>query len=182
MPTAETIDVRRLDGSTAREHLDGLAAVLRDCVEGGASVSYMAPFSDEDARAAFDGFITEAELGRRLIIAAFDDGELVGSVQVILALPPNQPHRGEIAKLLVRRSARRRGIARLLMVRAEDEARAEGKSLLVLDTVTGDPAERLYEGMGWNRVGVIPDFALYPDGRPCATTFFWKALAETPQP
>ena len=176
MRVPEEIELRRLSGGEARKHLDGLAAVLRDCVEGGASVSYMAPFSDEDARAAFDGFVKEAELGRRLIIAALDDGELVGSVQVILALPPNQPHRGEIAKLLVRRSARRRGIARLLMVRAEVEARAEGKSLLVLDTVTGDPAERLYEGMGWNRVGVIPDFALYPDGRPCATTFFWKAL------
>ena len=136
----------------------------------------MAPFSEEDARAAFDGFITEAELGRRLIIAAFDDGELVGSVQVILALPPNQPHRGEIAKLLVRRSARRRGIARRLMERAEAEALAEGKTLLVLDAVTGDPAERLYLAMGWNRVGVVPGFALYPDGRPCSTTYLWKGL------
>ena len=145
-------------------------------MQGGASVSYMAPFSHEDAREAFDGFVAEAERGRRLILAAFDEGELVGTVQVILALPPNQPHRGEIAKLLVRRSARRRGIARSLMERAEHEARAAGKTLLVLDTVTGDPAERLYETMGWNRVGVIPNFALYPDGRPCATTFFWKAL------
>ena len=142
----------------------------------------MAPFSDEDARAAFEGFIAEAERGRRLIIAAFDDGELVGTVQVILALPPNQPHRGEIAKLLVHRSARRRGIARQLMERAEEEAHAEGKTLLVLDTVTGDPAERLYEGMGWNRVGVVPDFALYPDGRPCATTYFWKAVGEPSRP
>ena len=182
MPTSDGIDVRRLAGSDARTHLAGLAAVLRDCVEGGASVSYMAPFSDEDARAAFEGFLADAERGRRLIIAAFDHGEVVGSVQVVLALPPNQPHRGEIAKLLVRRSARRRGIARRLMERAEAEALAEGKTLLVLDTVTGDPAERLYQGMGWNRVGVVPDFALYPDGRPCATTFFWKALAETPRP
>jgi GNAT superfamily N-acetyltransferase len=182
MTPPEEIDVRRLSGEEARAHLDGLAAVLRDCVEGGASVSYMAPFSDDDARVAFAGFVAEAELGRRLIIAAFDDGELVGTVQVILALPPNQPHRGEIAKLLVRRSARRRGIARLLMERAESEAVAEGKTLLVLDTVTGDPAEALYEGMGWTRVGVIPDFALYPDGRACATTFFWKALADSPRP
>jgi GNAT superfamily N-acetyltransferase len=176
MPTPDGIDLRRLDGPAARAHLDGLAAVLRDCVEGGASVSYMAPFSDEDARAAFEGFVADAERGRRLIVAAYDDGELVGTVQVILALPPNQPHRGEIAKLLVRRSARGRGIARLLMERAEDEARAEGKTLLVLDTVTGDPADRLYASMGWTRVGEVPNFALYPDGRPCATTFFWKAL------
>jgi ribosomal protein S18 acetylase RimI-like enzyme len=95
---------------------------------------------------------------------------------VILALPPNQPHRGEIAKLLVHRSARRRGIAQLLMEHAEVEARAEGKTLLVLDTVTGDDAEPLYIRLGWTRVGVIPNYALYPDGRPCATTFFWKAI------
>ncbi|HUP31818.1 MAG TPA: GNAT family N-acetyltransferase [Gaiellaceae bacterium] len=168
--------MRRLEGGELQEFLDGLAAVLHDCVEGGASVSYMAPFSPEDAREAFAGFAAEAEQGRRLLLAAFAGGELVGTVQVILALPPNQPHRGEIAKLLVRRSARGRGIARALMERAEAEARAEGKTLLVLDTVTGDPAERLYEGMGWTRVGVIPGYALYPDGRPCDTTVFWKAL------
>lgn len=180
--TADGIEIRRLEGADTRAHLDALAAVLRDCVEGGASVSYMAPFSDEDARTAFEGFVAEAERGRRLIIAAFDGGEVVGTVQVVLALPPNQPHRGEIAKLLVRRSARRRGIARRLMEHAEAEALAEGKTLLVLDTVTGDAAERLYEDMGWTRVGVVPDFALYPDGRPCATTYFWKALAETARP
>jgi GNAT superfamily N-acetyltransferase len=150
--------------------------VLSDCVAGGASVSYMAPFPHADARAAFEGFAADARLGRRLILAAFADGDLVGTVQVVLALPPNQPHRGEIAKLLVHRSARRRGVAQLLMERAEDEARAEGKTLLVLDTVTGDAAERLYTRLGWSRVGVVPNFALYPDGRPCATTFFFKAL------
>lgn len=176
MTVADPVEFRRLDATDARAELDGLAAVLQDCVEGGASVGYMAPFSHHDARDAFAGFVAEVEQGRRLILAAFDDGEVVGTVQVILALPPNQPHRGEIAKLLVRRSARRRGIAERLMERAEHEARAEGKTLLVLDTVTGDPAERLYERMGWNRVGVIPGFALYPDGRPCSTTYFWKAL------
>ena len=118
----------------------------------------------------------EVEQGRRLLLAAFADGDLVGTVQVILALPPNQPHRAEIAKLLVHRSARRRGIAQLLMERAEAEARAEGKTLLVLDTVTGDDAERLYERLGWTRVGVIPGYALYPDRRPCDTTIFWKSL------
>jgi GNAT superfamily N-acetyltransferase len=175
-PGGAPIEIRRLDGGDATAHLDGLAAVLRDCVEGGASVSYMAPFSHADALAAFEGFVADAGRGHRLVLAAFAGEELVGTVQVVLALPPNQPHRGEVAKLLVRRSARRRGIARLLMERAEAEARAEGKSLLVLDTVTGDPAESLYEGMGWTRVGVIPGYALYPDGRPCATTIFWKAL------
>ena len=97
-------------------------------------------------------------------------------MQVILAVPPNQPHRAEIAKMLVHRSARRQGIGQLLMEQAEVEARAEGKSLLVLDTVTGDAAERLYTRLGWTRVGVIPNYALYPDGRPCDTTVFFKAL------
>jgi len=175
-PATEQIEIRRLAGTELHAQLDGLAAVLVDCVAGGASVSYMAPFSHEQARDAFAAVAVEVEQGRRLVLAAFGDGDLVGTVQVVLALPPNQPHRAEIAKLLVHRSARRRGIAQLLMEGAEAEARAEGKTLLVLDTVTGDHAERLYERLGWTRVGVIPGYALYPDGRPCDTTVFWKAL------
>jgi GNAT superfamily N-acetyltransferase len=170
------IDVRRLEGDALTDALDGLARVLGDCVAGGASVSYMWPFSHEDARAAFEGFAADAARGNRLVIAAFDGDEVVGTVQVLLSLPPNQPHRGEIAKLLVRRDARRRGVARLLMERAEHEARAEGKNLLVLDTVTGSDAERLYTRLGWSRVGSIPRYALYPDGRECASTYFWKDI------
>jgi GNAT superfamily N-acetyltransferase len=150
--------------------------VLEDCVAGGASVGYMWPFSHADARAAFEGFAAQVTRGRRLILAAFDGGEVVGTVQVILAVPSNQPHRGEITRMLVRRSSRRRGIAGALMARAEAEARAEGKSLLVLDAVTDGDAARLYDRLGWTTVGVIPNYALYPDGRPCDTTVFWKAL------
>jgi GNAT superfamily N-acetyltransferase len=170
------VEIRRLDGAAARDHLDGLADVLADCVAGGASVSYMAPFSPDDARAAFEGFVADADRGGRLLLAAFDDGRVVGTVQIVLSTPPNQPHRGDVAKLLVHRSARRRGVAERLMERAEAEARAEGRTLLVLDTVTGDDAERLYARLGWTRVGVIPGYALYPDGRPCATTVFYKEL------
>ena len=170
------IEIRRLSAAEAQARLDELAAVLHDCVAGGASVSCMAPFSQEDARSAFAGFAAEVEQGRRLLLAAFADEALVGTVQVILSVPPNQPHRAEIAKLLVHRAARRRGVAQLLMEGAEAEARAEGKSLLVLDTVTGDPAERLYERLGWTKVGIIPGYALYPDGRPCDTTVFWKKV------
>jgi GNAT superfamily N-acetyltransferase len=173
---AEQIEIRRLEGDEARRHLDALAAVLVDCVEGGASVNYMAPFSQNEAVAAFEPFVRDVEDGRRILLAAFAAGELVGTVQVILAVPPNQPHRGEIAKVLVHRSARKRGVGRLLMERAETEAKAAGKTLLVLDTVTGEDAERLYERLGWNSVGVIPDYALYPDGRLCDTTIFWKAI------
>ena len=170
------IEVRRLDAAEARGELDALAAVLVDCVEGGASVSYMAPFSHLDARTAFEVVAAEVAEDSRLLLAAFDDDEVVGTVQINLATPPNQPHRGDVAKLLVRRSARRRGIAAQLMEAAEREALAEGRTLLVLDTVTGDPAERLYERLGWTRVGVIPDYALYPDGRLCDTTVFYKRL------
>ena len=176
MPAADQIEIRRLAGTELRAQLDALADVLADCVAGGASVSYMAPFSNQQARAAFEAVAAEVEQGRRLVLAAFAEGRLVGTVQVILALPPNQPHRGEIAKLLVHRSARKRGVAQRLMEHAESEARAEGKTLLVLDTVTGDDAERLYARLGWTRVGVIPRYALYPNGRPCDTTIFWKAL------
>jgi GNAT superfamily N-acetyltransferase len=176
MSATGQIETRRLGPTELHAQLDALADVLYDCVAGGASVSYMAPFSHAEARSAFEAWAAEVEQGRRLIVAAFADGGLVGTVQVILALPPNQPHRAEIAKLLVHRSARKRGIAQLLMEQAEAEARAEGKSLLVLDAVTEGDAARLYARMGWTTVGVIPGYALYPDGRPCDTTVFWKAL------
>ncbi len=174
MPATDQIEIRRLGATEVYAQLDGLAAVLVDCVEGGASVSYLAPFSHEQARGAFEAVALEVEQGRRLLLGAFEQDQLVGTVQVVLAMPPNQPHRAEIAKLLVRRLARRRGIAQRLMAQAEREALAEGKTLLVLDTVTGDSAERLYERLGWTRVGVIPGYALYPDRRPCDTTIFWK--------
>jgi GNAT superfamily N-acetyltransferase len=174
--TTGQIEIRRLAGSALQAQLDGLAAVLADCVAGGASVSYMDPFSHADARAAFAAFAADVDAGNRLLLAAFEGATVVGTVQVLLSFPPNQPHRGEIAKLLVHRSARKRGVAQQLMARAEQEAHEEGKTLLVLDTVTGDPAERLYARLGWTTVGVIPGYALYPDGRPCDTTVFWKAV------
>ena len=170
----ERIEIRRLGATEARELLDPLAEVLFDCVEGGASVSYMAPFSREDARRAFAAVAEDVERGQRVLLAGFDDGELVGTVQVGLVTPPNQPHRGEIFKPRPPVGSRSR-TARRLMEQAEIEARAEGKSLLVLDTAS-DTAERLYERLGWTRVGVIPNYALYPDGRPCDTAIYWKAI------
>jgi GNAT superfamily N-acetyltransferase len=175
MPALDPIEIRRLSAPELPAHLDDLAAVLADCVAGGASVSYMAPFTHDQAREAFQAMAAEVDRGRRLLLAAFAGDRLVGTVQVILAVPPNQPHRAEIAKLLVHRDARNRGVARLLMERADAEARAEGKTLLVLDTVTGGTADRLYTRLGWTRVGEIPGYALYPDGRPCGSTIFWKA-------
>jgi GNAT superfamily N-acetyltransferase len=176
VPDPQQIEVRRLDAAEVRARLDQLAAVLHDCVEGGASIGYLAPFSPAQAHDAFAAFALEIEQGRRLLVAALVENDVVGAVQVVLAMPQNQPHRAEISRMLVRRSARRRGIARRLMEQAELEARAEGKSLLVLDAVTDGDAARLYARLGWVRVGEIPDFALYPDGRFCDTTVFWKRV------
>jgi GNAT superfamily N-acetyltransferase len=171
-----TTEIRRLEGGELRERLDDLARVLHDCVAGGASVGYVWPFELEDARRAYEGFADEVDAGRRLLLAAFDGDELVGTVQVVLAFPPNQPHRAEIARMLVHRGARRRGIAAQLLAAAEEEARRAGKTLLVLDAVTGGDAARLYEREGWTVVGEVPDFALYPDGTYCGTTYFWKKV------
>ncbi len=170
------IEVRRLTIAEARRYLDALGEVLADCVEGGASVSFMSPFPHSAAVAFFEKLLPEVERGERILIAALDDLKLVGTVQIVLATPPNQPHRGDIAKLLVLRSARGQGVAAKLMQHAEECARAAGKSLLVLDTVTGGAAERLYTRLGWTPAGVIPNYALFPDGRFCDTTVFWKAL------
>jgi len=169
-------EIRRLDTAAARESLDALADVLLDCVDGGASVSFMPPFAHADARAFFEKAADSVEREERILLAAFLDGEVVGTVQVVFAAPPNQPHRADIAKLLVKRSARGRGIGEALMREAERQSAAAGRTLLVLDTATGDPAERLYARLGWNRLGVIPKYALYPDGRWCDTTVFWKDL------
>jgi len=171
------IEVRSLRADEARQLLDAFADVLVDCVAGGASVSYMAGLSHEEARAAFEAIVGEVESGQRLLLAAFVDGALVGTVQVAHARPPNQPHRADVAKLLVHRSARGKGVGRLLMEQAEAESRVHGKTLLVLDTATGGEAERLYLRLGWTKAGVIPGYALFPDGRPCDTTVFWKQLA-----
>jgi GNAT superfamily N-acetyltransferase len=176
MAATEQIEVRRLRPDEAREQLDALAGVLADCVAGGASVGYMDPFSHADARAVYEDYVRDAEQGRRIILGAFLDGDLVGTAQLVLAVPPNQPHRAEVARVLVHRSARRRGFAQRLMEQLEQEALDEGKTLLVLDAVTGGDAARLYERLGWNEVGVIPNYALYPDGQFCDTTVFWKTV------
>lgn len=171
----DAVEIRRLAADDVHEHVDGLAEVLHDCVTGGASVSYMAPFTPEAARAAFTGFADDVAAGGRILLAAFLDGRVVGTVQVVFAQPPNQPHRADVAKLLVHRAARGHGVGRLLMERAEREALAEGRWLLVLDTAS-PAAERIYRSLGWQELGVVPDFALLPEGGYCDTIFFWKRL------
>jgi GNAT superfamily N-acetyltransferase len=171
------IEIRVLSGAEGRRYIGALAQVLLDCVEGGASVSFMASLSKAEAEAFFQTVVDGVERGDRILLAAFVDSELVGTVQVVTATPPNQPHRADIAKLLVRRSARGQGVAIGLMERAEEAGRAAGKTLLVLDTVTGGDAEKLYLHQGWNKAGIIPRYALFPDGSFCDTTVFWKELS-----
>jgi len=156
----------------------GLADVLIDCVEGGASVSFMAPLPRGKALDFWHRIIASAARGERFLLVAEDaQGEIQGTVQVVLDLPENQPHRCEVAKMLVHRRARRRGIGAALMVAAESAARAAARTLMVLDTVTGADGERLYARLGWQRAGVIPGFALWPHGGRCDTTFFYKVIA-----
>ena len=173
---ADSCVVRRLSGADAAARVSELSAILIDCVQGGASVSFMAPLTRERADVFWRGVAEGVATGERtLFVAEEPSGEMLGTVQLILRQPENQPHRGEVAKMLVRRSARRRGIGERLMRAAEDAALAAGKTLLVLDTASAD-AERLYARLGWTKVGVIPDFALMPDGAMCSTTVFYKSL------
>ena len=175
MPGA--IRIRRLQTIGDRE-IQGLSDVLIDCVEGGASVSFMLPMSRAKADTFWRDAAASVARGERVVLSAEDEtGSIVGTVQVILAQPENQPHRGDLAKMLVHRRARRRGIGAALLVAAERSALDAGKTLLVLDTASDD-AERLYARQGWQRCGQIPNYALLPDGRPCATTYFFKSLRD----
>jgi GNAT superfamily N-acetyltransferase len=156
--------------------LDQLASVLIDCVEGGASVSFMAPFTQEDGLAFFRKVAASVACGDTVLLAAKLGERIVGTVQLGLDTPPNQPHRADVKKMLVHRTARSRGIGAALMAAVEDEAKRRGRWLLVLDTVPGMSGYRLYQRAGWTEVGTIPDYALLPDGRLCDTAVFWKRL------
>jgi GNAT superfamily N-acetyltransferase len=171
----DDVTVRRIGAEEAAAHSEALADVLIDCVEGGASVSFMLPLPREKAvafwRDVADGV---ARRERVLLVAENGAGRIIGTVQMIVSQPDNQPHRADIAKMLVHRSARRSGVAQRLLAAIDEVAREEGKSVLVLDTVTGGDAERLYARAGWLRVGTIPKYALMPDGAFCGTTLFYK--------
>lgn len=168
--------IRRLDGEDARAAIPALAAILADCVADGASVGFIDPFGERDATAYWAGVAEAVAAGHTLLLVAEADGEILGTVQLGIGLPPNQPHRADLKKLLVHRRGRGRGLARRLMTAAEGEALALGRHLLVLDTATGSPAEAIYARLGWSRAGVIPDYALFPDGSFCDTTLFYKSL------
>ena len=169
--------VRRLARAGDAE-IAALAALLVDVVDGGASVGFMQPLDLARAEAFWRGVAAGVARGERALFVAEDGalGAIVGTVQLVLHQPENQPHRADVAKMLVRRSARRRGIGAALMRAAEDEARERDRTLLVLDTASAD-AERLYARLGWQRCGTIPGYALLPHGGPCDTTYFYRVLA-----
>lgn len=170
------VSIRTLDGPSAAEAVPHLADVLIDSVEGGASVGFLAPLDRARAEGFWRGIAASVAAERRVLIVAEEAGAVLGTAVLSLAQAENQPHRADLGKVLVRRSARCRGIGARLMAAAEAEARDRGRTLLVLDTATPE-AERLYERTGWTRAGTVPRFALMPDGAPCATTFFYKSLA-----
>lgn len=168
--------VERLEAAAAERELAALAAILADAVEGGASVGFVTPFSAADAAVWWRGLLPEVAAGRALLLGAWVDDALVGTVQLHPSVMPNGRFRAEVAKLLVLRSARRQGVGRALMEAAEALAREHGRTTLVLDTQTGSDAERLYRALGWTVAGVVPDYSLLSDGTKGATTYLYKLL------
>lgn len=169
-------DIQTLDQAATLAALTDLAELFFETVRGGASMGYMLPFPPEEAEAYWRGVAEAVRRGDIVLLVAVHDGRIAGSVQLGIAMPPNQPHRADIKKLMVHPLARGRGLSRRLMDAAETEAAARGRSLLVLDTATGEPAEKIYQHLGWQHAGIIPGYALFPDGRFCDTTFYYKQL------
>lgn len=169
--------IRILDSADTLNALPDLCEVLSDCVNDGASVGFMLPFTPQDGTDFWRNVAAGIDTGEIIHAVAEVDGVVVGTVQIGLASKPNQPHRGDLMKLLIHRSQRGQGLSRLLMDAVETEAAKRGRNLLVLDTATGSDAEAIYPRFGWQRVGVVPDYALFPDGRYCGTTIFYKRIA-----
>lgn len=168
-------EIRRLQTVDAGA-VAALADVLLDCVAGGASVGFMATLTRDRAIAFWQRVAEDVAASRRALLVAIDTIGICGTVQLVLDLPDNQPHRADLCKMLVHRRVRRRGVGAALMTAAEQLARDCGRSLLVLDAVTGGDAARLYAKLGWTRVGDVPRFALMPDGAPCGTTYFYREV------
>jgi ribosomal protein S18 acetylase RimI-like enzyme len=168
------MNIRRITEADENE-INGLADVLVDCVESGASVSFMQPMTRDKALRFWRGVAQSASREERVLLVAEEKGRVLGTVQVVLEQPENQPHRGDVSKMLVLSSQRKRGLGEALMRAAEAAAVECGKTLLVLDTAS-DAAMRLYERCGWQRVGTIPDYALLPQGGYCDTVYYYKRL------
>lgn len=165
-----------------REHIEALSDLLIETVAGGGSVSFMHPLSPEAARAFWDGALDAAEKGHRIVLGGFVDDILAGTVTLVLDLPPNQPHRGEISKLMTKTAFRKKGVATALMAAAEALAARNARTLLVLDTAEDEGAAPLYARLGYTQAGIIPDFALKPHGGLTGSVFFWKRIGANEKP
>ncbi|RZJ08559.1 MAG: GNAT family N-acetyltransferase [Rubrivivax sp.] len=169
--------IRELDGTQALARVDELAEVLRDCVEGGASVGFMLPLAEGRPEAFWRKVAAGVTAGERHLFVAEDEtGSICGTLSLVIDMPDNQPHRADVSKMLVHRRVRRRGIAERLLRALEVKARELERTTLVLDTVTGSDASRVYERTGWQKVGDIPNYALMPDGPFCSTTYYFRRL------
>jgi predicted N-acetyltransferase YhbS len=171
----QAVTIERIGRDAAEDDVRALARLLVDAIAGGAGVSFLADLTEEQAEVWWRSLLSSSS-ARAIILIARDEEGVVGTVQLQPAWAPNQPHRADVAKLIVHRRARRRGIARALMQALEEAASAAGFTLLLLDTCKGYDAERLYASTGWVRVGEVPGFALNPDGSLCDTVFFYKQL------
>jgi GNAT superfamily N-acetyltransferase len=170
------VRIVELPEADAYRQLEGLCTLLIDAVEAGASVNFLADLKHSDAEAFWEGAMEGIPRGRTHLFAALEGSQLLGAVLLYPAWQPNQPHRADVAKLLVLRSARRQGVASRLMDALEARALELGRTLLTLDTVTGSGAEPFYQGRGYKRAGIIPNYALMPDGSPCDTSVYYKQL------
>ena len=170
-----SVTIERIGSDASASDIRGLAKLLVDAIDSGAGVSFLAGLTEGEAEAWWRSILASLS-ERAVVLIARDDDGVVGTVQLQPAWAPNQPHRADVAKLIVHRRARRRGIGQALMVALEHAARASGFTLLLLDTCKGYEAERLYTSMGWVRVGEVPGFALNPDRTLCDTVFFYKQL------
>lgn len=173
------VEIRLLSEVEALERVDDLTAILADCIADNASVGFMQSFTASDGQAYWRSVAAGVGRAEVLLYGAFVAGQLLGTVQIGFALKPNQPHRADLMKLLVHRRARKRGLSRRLMAAAEEGAASAGRWLLVLDTAKGEFAEQLYERLGWQRSGIIPDYALFPDGGYCDTVVFYKTVSRS---
>jgi GNAT superfamily N-acetyltransferase len=173
----DNVAIRRVAPDEAQDCVEALADIMIDCVEGGHSIGFMRPLARETSLAFWRKVAQGVAEGERVLLVAEDAaGAIVGTVQMIVALPPNQPHRADVVKMLVASRARRQGIGERLMRALETQALREGRTVLVLDAVTGGVAARLYERIGWQKAGDVPKYALLPDGGYCSTTFYYKHL------
>lgn len=173
-----SVVVEALDAPAYRQAIDGLAQLLVDAVDNGAGVNFMAGVTVDQTREWWETRTDGVEAGMVVPIVARDGARIIGCTVLLYAWNPNSPHRGEISKVLVHSSARRQGLGRRLMDAAEARAREDGRWLLVLDTVTDSDADAFYRSLGWREVGVIPDFALQPDGELTPTTVFYKDVRQ----